>query len=371
MTPVTATGTGAKTSKVEVKTKVRFSVISLFTGAGGLDLGLHMAGYNTHVCIEIDPTFRETLKLNYSNWNPIDHFGGDITKISSDLILEEAGLMPGTVDLIAGGPPCQSFSNMGNRKGVKDQRGQLFKDFVRIISEILPLGFVFENVEGILQHGIIDRLKGELEPLGYKIKSDLLIAANYGVPQKRRRVIVVGCLGVEPKLPDPTHSKDKSDGTKPWVTVAEAFLNLDKKDFQRPDCYGMKHSAEMKRRMKYVKPGGNFRDVPDKILPNCWTNGKHQGQDTFGRLKLEEPSITIRTCGYNPTKGRYIHPLEDRGLNTLEMAALQSFPKEYIFAGGLKSVGEQIGNAVPPLFGKAIGEALKPCLVEAKNLRRS
>lgn len=355
-----------KTKAQEVPARF-FNVISLFSGAGGLDLGLEMAGYQTRTCVEFISSFRETIRRNRPEWNPIEDFNGDVTQISSDLILERAGLKKREVDLIVGGPPCQSFSNMGNRRGTNDARGRLFKDYIRIISEIRPLGFVFENVEGIKQHNVLDELQKELERLGYTVKCQTLNAVDYGVPQKRKRVVVVGCLGTEPLLPVPTHSKGGIvPGTKKWVTVGEAISQLTPKDLLRPDCKGMNHSEEMKRRMHMVPPGGNFFDVPKKYLPNCWTNGKHQGQDTFGRLRLDEPSVTIRTSGFNPTKGRYIHPLEDRGLNTLEMALLQSFPKDFKYYGSIKDIGTQIGNAVPPLLGKAIGEALKPCLIEAR-----
>ncbi len=344
-----------------------FNVVSLFSGAGGLDLGLEMAGYSTRACVEIDPVFRETIRSNKPDWNPLDDFGGDVTSITSDLLLERAGLTKGQVDLLVGGPPCQSFSNMGNRKGVQDARGRLFRDYLRLVKEIRPLGIIFENVEGIKQHGVLDELQKELEAMGYKVRCETLIAADYGVPQKRKRVIVLGCLSVDPQFPKRTHSRfGEVPGTKRWVTVGEAFAKITAEDLLRSDCLGMNHSMEIVNRMKMVPAGGNFHDLPKKYLPDCWKNGRHQGQDTFGRLKLNEPSVTIRTSGYNPTKGRYIHPTENRGLNTLEMAALQSFPNDFRFVGNLKSVGIQIGNAVPPLLGKALGEAMKPCLIEAR-----
>ncbi|KKW38319.1 hypothetical protein A2454_03630 [Candidatus Peribacteria bacterium RIFOXYC2_FULL_55_14] len=369
MTSTTLSPVVALTKKVKgEEMPVRFfNVVSLFSGAGGLDLGLEMAGYSTRACVEIDPVFRETMRRNRPDWNPLDDFDGDVTCITSDLLLERADLTKGQVDLLVGGPPCQSFSNMGNRKGVKDARGRLFRDYLRLVYEIRPLGIIFENVEGIKQHGVLDELQKELEAMGYKVKCETVIAADYGVPQKRKRVIVLGCLGVEPRFPKPTHSRfGDVPETKRWVTVGETFQKITVQDLLRPDCLGMNHSLEMVNRMKMVPPGGNFHDLPKKHLPDCWKSGKHQGQDTFGRLKLNEPSVTIRTSGYNPTKGRYIHPTENRGLNTLEMAALQSFPKDFMFVGNLKSVGVQIGNAVPPLLAKAIGEAMKPCLVEAR-----
>lgn len=360
-------GTGHSDS-VQRKT---LNVISLFTGAGGLDLGLEMAGYGTCACVEIDPVFRETIRRNRPSWNPLDDFNGDVTCITSSLLLKRSGLAKEQVDLLVGGPPCQSFSNMGNRKGVQDARGRLFRDYLRLVDEIRPLGIIFENVEGIKQYNVLNELQDALGAMGYKVTCETVNTADYGVPQKRKRVIVLGCLGVEPQLPKQTHSRfGNVPGTKRWVTVGEAFSKITAKDLLRSDCLGMKHSTEIVERMKMVPPGGNFHDLPKVHLPDCWKNGKHQGQDTFGRLKLDAPSVTIRTSGYNPTKGRYIHPTEHRGLNTLEMAAIQSFPKDFVFVGNLKSIGMQIGNAVPPLLAKAIGDSMRPCLVEARLRRR-
>ena len=125
----------------------------------------------------------------------------------------------------------------------------------------------------------------------------------------------------------------------------------------------MKHSDEMKHRMSLIKQGQNFKSLPMGMRPNCWKSGKHQGQDTFGRIEENKPSPTIRTAGYNPTKGKYIHPNENRGLNTMEMATLQTFPNDWKFSTksgkpSIVSIGKQIGNAVPPLFSEALGKAI-------------
>ena len=114
-------------------------------------------------------------------------------------------------------------------------------------------------------------------------------------------------------------------------------------------------------RMKYLRPGtrDNFKAIPPRLLPDCWKSGKHQGADTFGRMLWDEPAVTIRTCGYHPMKGRYIHPDEHRGFNTVELMRLQAFPKDFRFSGGLISVGRQIGNAVPPPLAEAIGLAIR------------
>ena len=151
----------------------------------------------------------------------------------------------------------------------------------------------------------------------------------------------------------------------PWVTVAEAFASIPPGHRNRSDYALMNISPVVRQRMSCLQQGENFKALPMDMRPNCWKNGKHQGQDTFGRLRADRPSVTVRTAAYNPAKGMYIHPFENRGLSSHEMAALQSFPADWIFRckGSdkvtLVSVGKQIGNAVPPLTARAVGLALK------------
>lgn len=336
------------------------NTISFFTGAGGLDLGLEAAGFQTRLSVEIDPDCRKTLKRNRPDWNPTDLFDGDITKFKPSEILRLTSLRRGEVDLISGGPPCQSFSNIGKRGGFADHRGQLIRTYIEMVSSIRPNLFVFENVQGLLQHPeVLEFINCELSG-DYALSMRLVNAADYGVPQFRKRVIVVGALGVRKfQFPEATHSESGFlPNTSHWLTVREAFDAIPKNRLLEPDNFSMKHSEEMKHRMSMVKPGRNFHSLPMDLRPRCWKDGRHQGADTFGRLEWDRPSVTIRTCGYNPTKGRYIHPRHNRGLSTIEMAALQTFPPDYSFYGGIGSIGRQIGNAVPPRLGLVIGRAL-------------
>ncbi len=350
----------------------KYPVVSLFTGAGGMDLGLEEAGFETVVSIEFNSVFRDTIRLNRPHWDPIDDFNGDVTKITSDFILKRTGLKVGDAALIVGGAPCQPFSNMGMKKGIKDSRGTLFHDFIRLVRELRPKGFIFENVEGLTQGKhkfVIDTLEKAFTKIGYSVNSRLLLAADYGAPQKRKRLFVVGCRsGVTPVFPEPTHARNQENGLLPWVTVRDAFKTISKERLKKKDCCFMNHSSEMVKRISLIPEGGNFKNLPNRLLPDCWKSGKYQGQDTFGRLRWNEPSVTIRTCGYNPTKGRYIHPSEHRGLNTIEMAVLQTFPLNYQFVGGLKTIGEQIGNAVPPVLAKVVGLQLKKAILRLERV---
>jgi DNA (cytosine-5)-methyltransferase 1 len=378
------------------KNGMQFPVVSLFTGAGGLDIGLEESGFHTSVCVEYDTDCRETLRFNRPEWKLFEdgvkvekgkirtRIPGDIRDIGVDELLKFAGLQKGEVSLVVGGAPCQPFSNIGKKLGKEDEKnGDLFLEFVRMVKGIQPEAFIFENVVGITQQkhsDVIGYMASKFKGLGYGIAHTVLNAANYGVPQRRERFFMIGIKGIEnPAFPFPTHFKDEKhyetfikdiEGSpvrnfKKWVTVKDAFKKIPKHPERRNDYALMNISDMVIKRMTYIKQGENFKVLPMKLRPDCWKSGKHQGNDTFGRLIANLPSVTIRTAAYNPAKGMYIHPFENRGLSTIEMAALQSFPIDWQFKSKgrekitLVSGGKQIGNAVPPGLGQVLGAAIK------------
>ncbi len=359
--------------------------ISLFSGAGGMDIGLESAGYDTVLCVEIDPDCRETLRTNRPNWPLFGindaELSRDIRKLSGKDVFEALELGTNEISLIAGGAPCQPFSHIGKKMGAQaPDNGDLFLEYVRLVSEVNPKAIIFENVAGIAHarhQEVVEYMQDQLQGLGYGLSFEVLNAANYGVPQQRKRFIMIGLLGKTPAFPLPTHCKDKRSWTsfcedldrlpkyvpKKWISVKQTLKKIPKKNYKRQDCLGMNHSPEMRNRISLIKVGENFKSLPLNRQPNCWKTGKHQGHDTFGRIVPDMPAPTIRTAAYNPTKGRYIHPYEDRGLNTLEMAAFQGFPSDWQFCTknvkpSMVSIGKQIGNAVPPLLAQALGSAL-------------
>jgi DNA (cytosine-5)-methyltransferase 1 len=369
-------------------------VVSLFSGAGGLDLGLEQAGFETRVCVEYDADCRATLAYNRPNWrlalggDLFDGTPGDIRKLSGLDILRAGKLRRGEAALVVGGPPCQPFSNIGKREGVADENnGDLFQHYVRVVKEVTPQAFIFENVSGFTQAKHQDALDWILSELGPKYDTvfAVLNSADYGVPQQRKRFIMLGFRrGYRTALPFPTHFQSQLaqqnlrfrmglcdiQPFRPWVTVAQALETVDTAMYARSDYAVMNVADFVRDRMTLIKQGENFKVLPMEMRPKCWQEGRHQGQDTFGRLRADRPSVTIRTAAYNPAKGMYIHPYENRGLNSHEMAALQSFPPEWMFRCvgrekvTLVSVGKQIGNAVPPLLGKAIGLAMRRALTD-------
>lgn len=373
-----------------------YSVVSLFSGAGGLDIGLEQAGFRTAVCVENDLNCRATLRHNRPEWllfeqdtkelngSTESRIAGDIRHIEVEELLDFAGLKAGKVALVVGGAPCQPFSNIGKKQGENDEKnGDLFLEFVRMVKGIQPQAFIFENVAGIIQskHSkVLQYMFEQFQGSGYGLSYALLNAANYGVPQRRERFILVGMKGIEaPAFPLLTHMKDQIAWQnfvkeldqapnfipKKWVSVRDALAKLPENYKNRNDYVVMNISDLVKHRMTFIPQGKNFKVLPMELRPNCWKTGLHQGNDTFGRLIADLPSVTIRTAAYNPGKGMYIHPFEDRGLDIIEMAILQDFPLEWEFKTSgrdkvtLVSGGKQIGNAVPPGLARALGLALR------------
>lgn len=374
----------------------QLEVISLFSGAGGFDIGLEQAGFKTLACIDFDKDCRETLEFNRPEWVVVDgksyrkradlpdRIHGDIRAIEPKEVLEAVNRRPGSIDLVVGGAPCQPFSNMGKKYGKDDEKnGDLFLHFVRFVREMKPRAFIFENVVGITQgrhREVISYMKEQFSGMDFGISHSVLNAANYGVPQRRERFFLIGIRNAsQPAFPLPTHFKSEASwktfvggfdqiptlSPEPWLSVRDALQRISPKRRKSNDYACMSISDKVVERMRYIKAGENFKVVPSELLPQCWKSGKHLGSDTFGRLDPDQPSVTIRTAAYNPSKGRYIHPFENRGLDTVEMAALQDFPPEWKFRCKerekvtLVSAGKQIGNAVPPGLAKALGKAIR------------
>ncbi|WP_312519122.1 DNA cytosine methyltransferase [Anaerospora sp.] len=370
------------------------SVISLFTGGGGLDLGLEWAGFRTTCFVENNRHCVKTIKANRPNWLHIDKHCGDVSKLTAEDILTAANMKSGNVGLVVGGAPCQPFSSLGSNAGESIPNGQLYRHFINLVKEIRPMMFLFENVRGMAQNHkkVIEFMKDEFSSINYGIEVGLLCAADYGVPQKRYRIFIIGRRDNEkPGFPFPTHAEDPKKALpyfknlcdnnqavfpyrrlKKWRTVEEVFSEITEHHLNRSDSFSADLSPHIIEMIRHIRPHTRdcWQDLPVDLMFNCWKKGKFQGKDNFGRLLLNEPAVTIRTGAIYPAKGRYIHPVENRGLNTIEMAALQSFPlfrrrnKRWLFQGGIMSVARQIGNAVPPLLAEALGHTLREQITE-------
>jgi DNA (cytosine-5)-methyltransferase 1 len=337
-------------------------VISLFSGAMGLDLGLEAAGLSVKVGQDVEPDCVATMQANGLNV-----LGGDIREISTTDILEAAKLKAGQPFLVCGGPPCQPFSTAGKRLGINDPRGSLFMDFIRVIREARPRFFVMENVKGLMsaplvaesgERGgkVLDVVLEQFDALGYRTVYGILDAVNYGVPQFRERFILVGSRdGEDIFLPLPTNFQTHQDPGSRWRTLRQAIGDLE--DVVSESAH---FSEERLRFLRLVPEGGNWRSLPEELIEQAMGGayGSSGGKVGFyRRLSFAEPSPTLVT---SPVQKATMmgHPTRLRPLSVAEYARIQQFPDDWHFAGNTASKYRQIGNAVPIGLGRALGQML-------------
>ncbi len=342
-------------------------VIDLFAGCGGLSDGIRRVRdadgapvFESVMAIECDPHAAETYRLNIG-----DHVEEDLVENVCDF--EEC-------DILVGGPPCQGFSNL-NRNNVGAERRTLWKQYLRVLEETDPTWFVMENVpQWLSSPEYADFYKKAHEAYGYSIAALPLNSADYGVPQVRIRAIVIGYREGRPELPPATHCQSDSpnvaNGTKkPWVTVRDAIGSMSREPNEE-NWHRKRNPTEisLKRYRAVPADGGNRFEMQraleaegnGDLVPPCWRRKSTGTTDVFGRMRWDSPSPTIRTEFYKPEKGRYLHPEAHRPITVREAARLMSFDDNFIFPEeqAMTHVGRQIGNAVPPLLGEAVGRAV-------------
>ncbi len=372
--------------------------VSLFSGSVGLDLGIEEAGLTPLVCIENDDDCVNTLRLNRPEL-PVIH--QDIREVTTAEILATAGAERGKVFCVSGGPPCQSFSSGGKRGSILDPRGSLFMEFLRVVKEAQPAYFVFENVAQIVTaaikhrpiedrpgknwnlslynrsdgHGTAtpsdasrpleqDELSGaaikavleEFDALGYYLNFGVVNAADYGVPQRRLRFVMLGSrVTTAISLPEPSHSSDGSDGLPRWRTLRDALKGL-----EESDPLHSSYTDRFKRFFELVPPGGNWRSLPSDLQREALGKAFEAGGGKTGffrRLEWDSPTPTI-VAKPNRKSSAICHPDETRPLSVRECARLQGFPDSWEFTGSMHRQYSQIGNAVPLQLGRILGEAI-------------
>ena len=340
-----------------------FRSISLFSGAQGLDIGLGAAGVDIVLGQDVEASCIQTMAAN-------GHKGvlGDIRSIDPDTLLQMAGMSSGEPFLVCGGPPCQPFSTAGKRLGINDPRGSLFMDFVRMVDEMRPRFFVMENVKGLLSAklkdadgrptdtSVIEIVLEAFSKLGYKTVYGLLDAVNYGVPQFRERLVMIGSRDNEPIfLPVPTHFHVHQRAESRWVTLGAVIKDLE----QTPgECETFPASRLQYLRM--VPEGGNWRDLPDDVKQTAMGGAYASGGGKVGfyrRLSYSQPSPTVVTSPVQKAT-MMCHPTQDRPLSVAEYARIQQFPDDWVITGTMQERYKQIGNAVPVGLARAIGDAI-------------
>lgn len=347
-------------------------VISLFSGAMGLDLGLIKSGLNVVMGQDFDSSCVKTMKLNGHN-----AIAGDIREIQATDLLEATNLSRGETFLVCGGPPCQPFSTAGKRLGINDPRGSLFMDFIRMIDYIKPRFFVMENVKGLmsapLKHlpmserdendpeqklgTVLDVVLSEFKKLGYKTVYGVLDAVNYGVPQFRERFVLIGSRDHEDIfLPIPTHFQTHQNKEYRWSVLNDVIRDL---EFDCGECAAF--SEERMNYLKLVPEGGNWRDLPKEVVEAAMGGAYTSGGGKVGfyrRLSYSQPSPTLVTSPVQKAT-MMCHPTQNRPLSVREYARIQQFPDDWIFSGPLAAQYRQVGNAVPVGLATAIGNAIQ------------
>lgn len=324
--------------------------IDLFSGSGGFSLGFDNAGFENIFSVEYDPEICKTYKYNFPSHKL---FEVDITTLTEGQILKT--INGRKVDVIIGGPPCQGFSMASNigRMFIDDPRNQLFKEFVRIVNIVKPTCFVMENVARLYT-----RLKGStrqeiiksFEEIGYNVEAQIVCASDYGVPQNRFRVLFIG---VKNNLSIPVIFPKKKDGNK--LTIKDAIEKYppltsgEKSDI--PNHQAMTHSIQMLKKMSYVKDGGGREDIPESIRPQKGDIRKYIRYDS------SKPSICI-----TGDMRKVFHYSQNRALTVRELAAIQTYPDDFIFLGNSIKQQQMVGNSVPPVLAHSIAEAVKEML---------
>jgi len=325
--------------------------IDLFAGCGGLSLGLQQAGFNVVSAVEIDCVAAETYRRNHPDVNLIEK---DLRKVKGPQLLPLGG---GQVHLLAGCPPCQGFSRVRRKnrnRSARDNRNWLIDEYVRIVRSIHPAALFLENVPGIERYHRFKSFLRVIGDLGYKINCECLELSQYAVPQRRRRIVVLAGRGFTIDMPSPARVQIKRN-----VEWAIGDLPSPSKSSNRFHREVTRHDAKMLRRIAAVpKDGGSRLDWPDDLALKCHVDMERDGfKDVYGRMSWDEPSPTITGGCINASKGRFVHPEENRAITLLEAALLQTFHQRYYFSTkrGRYAVAEMIGNALPPEFARRVG----------------
>lgn len=349
------------------------TVIDLFAGVGGLSLGFEKAGFDVLLANEYDPSIAEAYCKNHRNTKMIV---GDITQLN---LAEVFGPYINKIDVVIGGPPCQGFSQKGQRKTIHDERNFLFKYYVEVVRLVKPKYFVMENVPNLLtaESGFFKNEITELfNGLGYSLTPGVLNAADYGIPQNRRRAVIIGKLnGGAPALP-----LTLSEKVTVWDAIEDlAFLasgeGTEEQEYRtapksayakrlRGNCevlsnhVATRHSKLALERLAIIPPNSGKEVLPKEHLTKSIYSG------TWTRMGKDEVSVTITTRFDTPSSGKFTHPYLDRAITVREAARIQSFPDDFVFTGTKSSQMKQVGNAVPPLLAEAIADTI---MADIKN----
>lgn len=353
----------------------RLIAVDIFSGAGALTLGLKRAGFRVAAAVEIEDNAFATYKTNHPEVHAIKQ---DVRTVKGRHL---RALVGGEVDLLAGCPPCQGFSTLTNTSSKRDPRNDLVMEMARLVKEIRPRAVMMENVPGLAGRGkrLFNRFLRTLEELNYRYTWDVLQVANYGVPQNRRRLVLLAGRGVELSLPKTTHHRIGAGGLPTWKTLRDAIFGMespilleDSRKIGGPRRVNWnvirRLSPENIARLRKARPGASRADLPKSLRPDCHKDVDKGYSSVYGRMAWDKLPVTITGGCTTLSKGRFGHPSELRTISVREAARIQTFPDDYVFdTPYMEYVCEMIGNALPCDFAETLASSVASQLHLAKR----
>ena len=334
------------------------TAIDLFAGAGGATQGISAAGFTVLSAIENDAAAAESYRLNHGI--PL-LLTDDIQGVEANCLRTTLGLEIGELDLLNACPPCQGWSSLGKRD-TADKRNDLVHDVWRMIQELLPRSWILENVVGLAKDPRISRLVQKAMQADYGVRMYQVDAQDFGVPQRRRRLILVGVRGrTSESLPEDLMTVIPTSFDRSTRTAGEAIQQVSATtEIEDPVHRGRRHTGHVIERIASIPVGGNRFDLPVEHRLECHQRmGSRQASAAYGRIRANEPAPTMTTRCTTPSCGSFIHPTENRGITLREAALIQSFPRDYAFFGKYGQTEAQIGNAFPPRMAEGISLAVR------------
>lgn len=347
------------------------TAVEIFAGGGGLAVGLERAGFRPVAAIELEPHAAATFKANHPE---VQVFKQDVREISGQSLLDLAG---GKVDVLAACPPCQGYSSLTSKWRRKDIRNELVSEVARLAEEMLPQAVMVENVPGLAKKGwpLLSDLIRRLEALDYVCNWGVLQVADYGVPQMRRRFVLLAGRGFRIEMPSASHSRLGGGGLERWRTVRDAIGHMgepitftESKALGGPKTVNWHVTRQLtptnRARLAEAKPGGKGGDLPDHLRPPCHRGGYSGFSNVYGRLEWDSPSSTITAGCTTLSKGRFGHPDQERTISLREAALLQTFPADYYFeTTHFERACEMVGNALPCDFAEAVAKQVSSAIL--------